>query len=432
MGNDQSGPPPPPPPPDPTIAAQKAAAVAAAIRAQQEAEAQAAARRARQEAEAQAAARRAQQQAAEQAEQQRQLQLQQQQAAAQAAAAQAAESQRRAAAEAAARAAEQQRLAQMEIERAKAADELTKARAQIQSVSAQLASSQAQTQAQAAAATVARTEATDSGQSVTGHLFTDMGCWNDTPDRAISGGYVGTPGTDSYNTSRCYDLAKSRGHNIFAVQAGFACFTGLDMRDNYKKYGAAPGACSVGGGSWVNHVYKINSPEVVIPHDVPQYSDWSVVPSLFGDFQTQASNLLKSLTSIDTSNPVPYMTALDTDVNAIRDAATVQQLKVQNSQNIKEATSIFKTATDMSGPIQDSKNEAENLRRQISLSSGQNIGFEKNLLPLQILVGTLVGVIVLHFVAGALLPSVAASTLVLLALASGFGAAVYFAIHKQS
>ena len=319
----------------------------------------------------------------------------------------------------------------MQIERAKAADELARARAQIQSVSAQLASSQAETQAQAASATIARTEATDHGQSVTSHLYTDLGCWNDREDRAISGGYAGTPGTDAYNTSRCYDLAKQKGHNIFAVQAGFACFTGLEIRDNYKKYGAAPGACSVGGGAWVNHVYKINSPDV-IPHDAPVYSDWSVVPTLFDDFKTQASNLWTSLSSIDTSNPAPYMTAMDTSVNAIRDAAIVQQLKVQNSQNIREATDIFKTATDMSGPIKDSKNEAEKLRRQISLSSGQNSNFEGNLFPLQILAITLVSAIVLHFVAGALLPASAASTLVLLGLAAGFGAAVYFVIHKQS
>jgi len=375
---------------------------------------------------------RAQQQAAAEAERQRQLQLQQQAAAAQAAVQAAAEAQKRAAAEAAAQAAEQQRLAQLQIERAKAADELSKARAQVQSVTAQLASSQAETQAQAAAATTARTAAADSGQSVTSHLYTDMGCWNDTGDRAISGGYVGTPGTDAYNTSRCYDLAKSRGHNIFAVQAGFACFTGLEIRDNYKKYGASPGACPIGGGAWINHVYKINSPDVVIPHDVPQYSDWSVVPDLLTDFQKQASNLWTSLSSVDTSNPAPYMTALDTNVNAIRDAATIQQLKVQNSQNIKEASTIFKNATDMSGPIKDSKDQAEKLRREISLSSGQNSGFEGNLLPLQILVITLVGAILLHFVAGALLPSVAASTLVLLGLAGGFGAAVYFAVNKQS
>ena len=406
-----------PPPPDPAIAQR----IAAEAERQRQAVAAAAERQ-----------RQLQQQAAAEAERQRQRQLQQQEAAAQAAAQAAAESQRRAAAAAAAQAAEDQRLAQLQIERAKAADELSKARAQIQSVTAQLASSQAETQAQAAAATTARTAAADSGQSVTSHLYTDMGCWNDTEDRAFREKLVGTPGTDAYNTSRCYDLAKSRGHNIFAVQAGFACFTGIEIRDNYKKYGASPGACPIGGGAWINHVYKINSPDVVIPHDVPQYSDWSVVPTLLTNFQTEASNLWTSLASVDTSNPAPYMTALDTNVNAIRDAATIQQLKVQNSQNIKEASTIFKNATDMSGPIKESKDQAEKLRREISLSSGQNSGFEGNLLPLQILTWTLVGAILLHFVAGAFLPATAASTLVLLGLAAGFGAAVHFAINKQS
>ena len=262
--------------------------------------------------------------------------------------------------------------------------------------------------------------------------YIDLGCWKDNYTRAIPGGYVGTPGTDAYTVEKCYDHAVSKGHNIFALQAQFACFTGIEMRDNYKLHGEASGTCGPTGDSWVNHVYKITTSNAITPHSVPQYSDWSAVRTLFSDFQTQASNLVDSLSTIDTSNPAPYMTSMDTDVNAIRDAALIQRLKVQNSENIDSATKAFKTAADISGPIQQSKDDAEKLRREISLSAGQNAGFEKNILPLQILAATLVGALIIHFVAGAFLPATTASTLVLVGLASGFGAAVYFAINKQS
>lgn len=407
---------------------QKAAAQAAAKAAAEQQAAQAAAQAA---AEAQAQRVR-QQQEAQRVQQQQQQAAAAAAAAAQAAALESAKAQQAAAAKAAAEAAEKQRLAQEQIRLAAQADELAKLRAQYQSQAALLATTQAREQQQAAQLTTVRAEAADTSQTVTSHDFTDLGCWNDAPDRAISGGFTGTPGTDAYNSSRCYDLAVSRGHNIFAVQAGFACFTGLEMRDNYKKYGAAQGYCGVGGGSWVNHVYKINSPSVVIPHDVGAYSDWSAVPSLFSDFQKQSSSLLKSLSTPDTSNPAPYMTALDTNVNAIRDAATIQQLNVRNSRNITDATQIFHDATNMDGPLKDSRDEAENLRRQITLSTSQSSGYEQNILPLKILAATLACVLVLHFVLGIFVSSSVSSFVVLAALAVGFGVALYVAIRIRN
>jgi hypothetical protein len=277
-----------------------------------------------------------------------------------------------------------------------------------------------------------RARAADSGQSVQSHLFTDLGCWKDTPDRAISGGYVGSQGTDTYDTSRCYGLAMSRGHDIFALQGGYACFTGLSMRDNYKKYGEASGNCEIRGGEWVNHVYSINEKDHVVPHEVGSYSDWSVIPSLFSDFQAQSSKLLNSLKFPDTSNPAPYMTALDTNVNAIRDDIRLQEIKALNAQNVKDATQIFRDVTDMNPEFQENRAEAERLRRQILLTSNQTSGYQNKTFPLQILAVTLALVLVVYFLAGFVLTPTIASTLAIVLLAVGFGASVYYAFYKQS
>lgn len=354
------------------------------------------------------------------------------QASAQAAAVAAAQAQARAAAAEAADAASKQRIAQQQLELTRNSDELTKARALAQAQAADLAAAQARSRADAAAASTAQAQAADSGQSVRSHLYTDLGCWKDTPDRAISGGFVGSPGTDAYNTSRCYEVAMSKGHDIFALQAGYACFTGLAMRDNYKKYGDAPGNCEIGGGQWINHVYSINKKDHVVPHEVGSYSDWSVIPSLFSDFQTQSSKLLDSLKFPDTSNPAPYMTALDTNVNAIRDDIKLQEIKALNAQNVKDATQIFKDVTDMNPEFQENRAEAERLRRQILLTSGQTSGYQNKTLPLQILAVTLALVLVVYFLAGFILSPTTASTLAIVLLTVGFGASVYYAFNKQS
>jgi hypothetical protein len=356
------------------------------------------------------------------------------QASAQASAVSAAQAQARAAAAEAADAANRQRIAQQQVELTKNSDELTRMRALAQAQAADLAAAQARSRADAAAAATAQARASDSGQSVRAHLYTDLGCWNDTPDRAISGGFVGTPGIDVYNPSRCYEVAMSKGHDIFAVQAGYSCFTGLAMRDNYKKYGQAPADnnCGISGGSWVNRVFSINKKDHVVPHEVGSYSDWSMIPSLFSDFQTQSSKLLDSLKFPDTSNPAPYMTAFDTNVNAIRDDIKLQEIKALNAQNVKDATQIFKDVTDMNPDFQENRAEAERLRRQILLSSSQTTGYENKTLPLQILAVTLALVLVVYFLAGFILSPTTASMLAIVLLTVGFGASVYYAFNKQS
>ena len=81
----------------------------------------------------------------------------------------------------------------------------------------------------------------------------DLGCWNDTGNRAISG----PPQQYGYTVETCKQYALNNGSDIFALQHGGWC-TINKPDDNYRKYGAATGSCPTLGGGWVNHVYKIN------------------------------------------------------------------------------------------------------------------------------------------------------------------------------
>lgn len=275
---------------------------------------------------------------------------------------------------------------------------------------------------------------------VTGQRWDDLGCWGDTPDRAISGGYVGTPGAGAYTVQKCYDHAVSKGDDIFALQAGFACFTGKESTSNYKKYGAYTGPCSDLGDAWVNHVYKVKStplasppppPAPVTPPTIANYSSWTPLADMLTDFTTQTRNIITSLgDTTNRPNPAPYMTALDTDVNAIRDQVKIRQLQSLNAQNIEDARDALAEATNMSEDLKKSQNEADVIRRQIALSSSQSMSYQNRFLPLQILAGTLAIVLFVYFLAGFILPMAVASTLAMVMLAGGLGAAVYFAFKQ--
>lgn len=97
-----------------------------------------------------------------------------------------------------------------------------------------------------------------SGSDISGlckSKFTDMGCWNDTEDRAIAGvvGYGHTMET-------CGKIASDRGAKYFAIQDGSWCTVSTGS-DNYAKYGKASSQDCPNGGAWVNHVWQIgNSP----------------------------------------------------------------------------------------------------------------------------------------------------------------------------
>jgi hypothetical protein len=262
-------------------------------------------------------------------------------------------------------------------------------------------------------------------------LYFDLSCWADNSAApAISGGSVGNA-TNPYTVDKCYQRALTKGHDLFAVQAGNKCFTGRLSVDNYKIYGAVttPSLCTATGGTLVNHVYSVNSLSFVAPHDTVDYSTRSSAPALYSHFVDQTSGLMNSLSNVPISNPAPFMTAMDADINSLRDSVTIQKLKDENSQTIVDASRMFEEAMDMSGVIQSAQTDMENLRREVMFSFDQKSVYKGFLLPLQILAGTLI----LAVIVGSLLPAGPGSSgFVLAILAAGFGATLYFALNKES
>ena len=262
-------------------------------------------------------------------------------------------------------------------------------------------------------------------------LYFDLSCWADNSSApAISGGSIGNA-TNVYTVDKCYQRALTKGHDLFALQGGNKCFTGRLSVDNYKIYGAVttPSLCTATGGTLVNHVYSVNSLSFIAPHETIDYSTRSSAPALYSDFVDQTSGLMNSLSNVPMSNPAPFMTAMDADINSLRDSVTIQKLKDENSQTIVDASRMFEEAMDMSGVIQSTQTDMENLRREVMFSFDQKSVYKGFLLPLQILAGTLI----LAVIVGSLLPAGPGSSgFVLAILVAGFGATLYFALNKES
>ncbi|XP_019637236.1 PREDICTED: uncharacterized protein LOC109479688 [Branchiostoma belcheri] len=101
--------------------------------------------------------------------------------------------------------------------------------------------------------------------------YTTLGCWRDTSERAIptlEGTDPLLDGGHYYERTRaiekCYQVARSRGFTVFAVQNGGQCFGSANGHNTYNKYGPTTACAADGeGGPWANQVYKIkeNSPE---------------------------------------------------------------------------------------------------------------------------------------------------------------------------
>ena len=260
-------------------------------------------------------------------------------------------------------------------------------------------------------------------------LYFDLSCWADTAAvPAISGGFVGNSNTNIYTVDKCYQRALSKGHDLFALQSGYKCYTGRLSTDNYKIHGAVTDSsqCTATGGTLVNHVYSVNSLSFVAPHDTIDYSSRSSAPALYSDFKDQTYGLIDSLSNVAMSNPAPFMTAMDADINSLRDAVTIEKLKDENSETILDATRMFEEAMDMSGVIQDGSTKSERLRREIVLTANQQSMYQKFLIPLQILGVTLI----LAVIAGSLLP-VESSSFVLVILVIGFAFTLYFSLANN-
>ena len=91
-------------------------------------------------------------------------------------------------------------------------------------------------------------------------FYTDLGCWKDDSDRAISK-MLGDYSSEYDPILACAEAALDQGFKVFSLQYGGQCFSSADARTTHRKYGKSDGCSTNGrGGTWTNHVYMINSP----------------------------------------------------------------------------------------------------------------------------------------------------------------------------
>jgi predicted nucleic acid-binding Zn-ribbon protein len=94
--------------------------------------------------------------------------------------------------------------------------------------------------------------------------YSSLGCWADTGDRAIPTAEGTDPlldGAEYWNrrdpVNKCFEVAKKRGADVFAVQHGGWCATSDTASATYKKYGVSTNCANGTGGVWANDVYEI-------------------------------------------------------------------------------------------------------------------------------------------------------------------------------
>ena len=95
-------------------------------------------------------------------------------------------------------------------------------------------------------------------------IYTYKGCYRDNGSRAIPSmqGHVSS-------VSQCAQIAESRNQNVFGVQYGGECWTGLDEQSAYK-YGATS-SCPTLGGTWTNQVYVKSNPVQICTSTTPAW-----------------------------------------------------------------------------------------------------------------------------------------------------------------
>ena len=70
----------------------------------------------------------------------------------------------------------------------------------------------------------------------------------------------------------CYERAKSKHFDTFAVQSGGQCYTSPTASDTYRIYGPSKGCSSDGtGGTWSQEVYKIGM--IIIVWSISVYAN---------------------------------------------------------------------------------------------------------------------------------------------------------------
>merc|ERR1719206_679308 len=98
--------------------------------------------------------------------------------------------------------------------------------------------------------------------------FTSLGCWKDSWFPAVPSleGKNGKPMNQSSKNAveRCYEMAKVRDMEVFAVQNGGWC-GGLKKGKGYTRYGRSKDCVNGTGGKLANNVYRIVRPDVIRP-----------------------------------------------------------------------------------------------------------------------------------------------------------------------
>jgi hypothetical protein len=122
---------------------------------------------------------------------------------------------------------------------------------------------------------------------------------------------------------------------------------------------------------------------------------------------------------------------LQRDVNSLGGDVRITQAEVSAGMTRKEASDIISEATNLSGNISGTLEEAEKLRSQIRQGKKEEAGYSKKMLPLQILTFTLAVVLLIYLTAGLILPSSITSIVAVLGLSAGLGVAIYFAVTNK-
>jgi hypothetical protein len=122
---------------------------------------------------------------------------------------------------------------------------------------------------------------------------------------------------------------------------------------------------------------------------------------------------------------------LDRDVNSLGGEIRIQNAEIRTGDTLKEASDVIHEATSLQGPLETTQQESQMLRSQILGSSQTSAGYSASLLPLQIITGTLAGMLVILLLLAPVFPRPITSALSVIVLAGGFGTAIYFVVKKQ-
>jgi hypothetical protein len=142
---------------------------------------------------------------------------------------------------------------------------------------------------------------------------------------------------------------------------------------------------------------------------------------------------------VDSVNLAPVFREMDAEeqardslVNKLSNALDVQTNVLQAQSTSEQAMRAVQSLAPLAQSLDKANVSTETLRRQLALTSDQTSTIVDNLVPLQILTGTLVICVLIYITLGFILPTVMTNSLVLLLGATGLGAAIYFSVKGNA